>query len=158
MITISNLAIQFGKRVLFQDVNLKFTAGNCYGVIGANGTGKSTLLKAISGEIQPTRGSINIQPGERLSVLKQNHFEFDEIPVLQTVIMGHSTLWAIMEEKDKLYSKEDFTDEDGIRASELEEKFAEMEGWNAENDAAELLSGLGIPENLHHSYQQNGHG
>lgn len=155
MITISNLAIQFGKRVLFQDVNLKFTAGNCYGVIGANGTGKSTLLKAISGEIQPTRGSINIQPGERLSVLKQNHFEFDEIPVLQTVIMGHSTLWAIMEEKDKLYSKEDFTDEDGIRASELEEKFAEMEGWNAENDAAELLSGLGIPENLHHSLMKD---
>ncbi len=149
MITVSNLAIQFGKRVLFQDVNLKFTPGNCYGIIGANGAGKSTLLRAISGEVQPTKGHIHMEKGERLSVLKQNHFEFDEIPVLQTVIMGHTTLWKIMEEKDALYAKPDFSDEDGIRASELEEKFAEMEGWNAESDAASLLSGLGIKEESH---------
>jgi ATPase subunit of ABC transporter with duplicated ATPase domains len=149
MITVSNLAIQFGKRVLFQDVNLKFTPGNCYGIIGANGAGKSTLLRAISGEVQPTKGHIHMEKGERLSVLKQNHFEFDEIPVLQTVIMGHTTLWKIMEEKDALYAKPDFSDEDGIRASELEEKFAEMEGWNAESDAASLLSGLGIKEEFH---------
>ncbi len=150
MITISNLAIQFGKRVLFQDVNLKFTAGNCYGIIGANGAGKSTLLKTISGEQQPTKGNVFMEKGERLSVLKQDHFEFDEFSVLQTVIMGHSTLWSIIEEKDALYAKEDFSDEDGIRASELEEQFAEMEGWNAESDAAALLSGLGIKEDLHH--------
>ncbi len=149
MITVSNLAIQFGKRILFQDVNLKFTPGNCYGIIGANGAGKSTLLRAISGEVQPTKGHIHMEKGERLSVLKQNHFEFDEIPVLQTVIMGHTTLWKIMEEKDALYAKPDFSDEDGIRASELEEKFAEMEGWNAESDAASLLSGLGIKEEFH---------
>ena len=149
MITISNLAIQFGKRVLFQDVNLKFTAGNCYGIIGANGAGKSTLLKTISGEQQPTKGNVFMEKGERLSVLKQDHFEFDEFSVLQTVIMGHSTLWSIIEEKDALYAKEDFSDEDGIRASELEEQFAEMESWNAESDAAALLSGLGIKEDLH---------
>ncbi|MDR1678221.1 MAG: ATP-binding cassette domain-containing protein [Prevotellaceae bacterium] len=149
MIAVSNLAIQFGKRILFQDVNLKFTPGNCYGIIGANGAGKSTLLRAISGEVQPTKGHIHMEKGERLSVLKQNHFEFDEIPVLQTVIMGHTTLWKIMEEKDALYAKPDFSDEDGIRASELEDKFAEMEGWNAESDAAALLSGLGIKEEFH---------
>jgi len=149
MITVSNLAIQFGKRVLFQDVNLKFTAGNCYGIIGANGAGKSTLLRAISGDIQPTKGHIHLEKGERLSVLKQNHHEFDELPVLQTVIMGHTILWGIMAEKDALYAKPDFSDADGIRASELEEKFAEMEGWNAESDAASLLSGLGIKEEFH---------
>jgi len=149
MITISNLAIQFGKRVLFQDVNLKFTAGNCYGIIGANGAGKSTLLRAISGDVPPTKGSIYMEKGERLSVLKQDHHEYDEFPVLQTVMMGHTTLWAIMEEKDALYAKFDFSDEDGIRVSELEDKFAEMEGWNAESDAASLLSGLGIKEELH---------
>jgi ATPase subunit of ABC transporter with duplicated ATPase domains len=149
MITVSNLAIQFGKRVLFQDVNLKFTAGNCYGIIGANGAGKSTLLRAISGDIQPTKGHIHMEKGERLSVLKQNHHEFDELPVLQTVIMGHTILWDIMAEKDALYAKPDFSDADGIRASELEEKFAEMEGWNAESDAASLLSGLGIKEEFH---------
>ena len=150
MIILSNLAIQFGKRILFQDVNLKFTPGNCYGIIGANGAGKSTLLKAISGDIQPSKGDIIMDKGERLSVLKQDHFEFDEFEVLQTVIMGHSTLWEIMSEKDALYAKPDFSDEDGIKASELEEKFAAMDGWNAESDAAALLSGLGIKEDLHH--------
>ena len=150
MIILSNLAIQFGKRILFQDVNLKFTPGNCYGIIGANGAGKSTLLKAISGDIQPSKGDIIMDKGERLSVLKQDHFEFDEFEVLQTVIMGHSTLWEIMAEKDALYAKPDFSDEDGIKASELEEKFAAMDGWNAESDAAALLSGLGIKEDLHH--------
>lgn len=150
MIILSNLAIQFGKRILFQDVNLKFTPGNCYGIIGANGAGKSTLLKAISGDIQPSKGDIIMDKGERLSVLKQDHFEFDELEVLQTVIMGHSTLWEIMSEKDALYAKPDFSDEDGIKASELEEKFAAMDGWNAESDAAALLSGLGIKEELHH--------
>ncbi len=155
MISINNLAIQFGKRVLFSEVNLKFTAGNCYGIIGANGAGKSTLLRAISGEVNPTKGNIHMEKGERLSVLKQNHHEFDEFPVLQTVIMGHTTLWDIMEEKDALYAKEDFSDADGIRASELEERFAEMEGWNADSDAAALLSGLGIKENLHQTLMKD---
>lgn len=150
MIILSNLAIQFGKRVLFQDVNLKFTPGNCYGIIGANGAGKSTLLRAISGDLQTSKGDVIMDKGERLSVLKQDHFEFDEYEVLQTVIMGHSTLWSIMSEKDALYAKPDFSDEDGIRASELEEQFAAMDGWNAESDAASLLSGLGIKEELHH--------
>ncbi len=149
MITVSNLAIQFGKRVLFQDVNMKFTPGNCYGIIGANGAGKSTFMKILSGDVTSTRGSISFGTGERLSVLKQNHFEFDELPVLQTVLMGHSQLWEIMLEKDALYAKSDFSDEDGLRAAELEDKFAEMDGWNAESDAASLLSGLGIPEDLH---------
>lgn len=155
MISINNLAIQFGKRVLFSEVNLKFTAGNCYGIIGANGAGKSTLLRAISGEVNPTKGNIHMEKGERLSVLKQNHHEFDEFPVLQTVIMGHTTLWDIMEEKDALYAKEDFSDADGIRASELEERFAEMEGWNADSDAASLLSGLGIKEDLHQTLMKD---
>ena len=146
MITVSNLAVQFGKRVLFQDVNLKFSAGNCYGIIGANGAGKSTFLRAISGDLQATKGSIMMQPGERLSVLKQDHHEFDDLTALDTVIQGHSTLYSIMTEKDALYAKADFSDADGIRASELEEKFAELEGWNAESDAASLLSGLGIKE------------
>ncbi|WP_068706503.1 ABC-F family ATP-binding cassette domain-containing protein [Paludibacter jiangxiensis] len=149
MITVSNLAVQFGKRVLFQDVNLKFSAGNCYGIIGANGAGKSTFLRTISGDLQATKGNIMMQPGERLSVLKQDHHEFDDLTTLDTVIQGHSTLYAIMTEKDALYAKADFSDADGIRASELEEKFAELEGWNAESDAASLLSGLGIKEEFH---------
>ncbi len=151
MITVSNLEVQFGKRVLFKDVNLKFTPGNCYGVIGANGAGKSTFLRVLSGEVDPTRGNVSFGPGERLSVLKQDHFEFDSHTVLDTVLMGHQPLWEIMQEKNALYAKEDFSDEDGIKAAELEEKFAEMEGWNAESDAAELLSGLGIKESLHYS-------
>ena len=151
MIALNDLAIQFGSRVLFQDVNLKFVQGNCYGIIGANGAGKSTLLRAISGELDPTRGSITMGPGERLSVLSQDHFAFEEQTVMNTVLTGHTILWDIMQEKDALYAKPDFSDEDGIRAAELEEKFAEMEGWNAESDAAILLSGLGIKEDLHYS-------
>ena len=150
MITVSNLAIQFGKRVLYKDVNLKFTNGNIYGVIGANGAGKSTFLKAISGELEPTKGSVTLGPGERLSVLSQDHFKWDQYTVLNTVLMGHTILWDIMNERDALYAKADFTDEDGIRVSELEEKFAELDGWNAESDAAALLSGLGIKEDLHY--------
>lgn len=150
MITVSNLAIQFGKRVLYKDVNMKFTNGNIYGVIGANGAGKSTFLKAISGELEPTKGSVTLGPGERLSVLSQDHFKWDTFTVLNTVLMGHTVLWDIMNERDALYSKTDFTDEDGLRVSELEEKFAELDGWNAESDAAALLSGLGIKEDLHY--------
>ena len=150
MITVSNLAIQFGKRVLYKDVNLKFTNGNIYGVIGANGAGKSTFLKAISGELEPTKGTVTLGPGERLSVLSQDHFKWDQFTVLNTVLMGHTVLWDIMNERDALYSKTDFTDEDGMRVSELEEKFAELDGWNAESDAAALLSGLGIKEDLHY--------
>ena len=150
MITVSDLAVQFGKRILFQDVNLKFTPGNCYGIIGANGAGKSTLLRVISGALEPTRGSVTLGPGERLSVLSQDHYAFDEYTVMDTVLMGHSVLWAIMEEKNALYAKPDFNDEDGNRVAELEDKFAEIEGWNAESDAAMLLSGLGIKEDLHY--------
>lgn len=128
MITISNLAIQFGKRVLYKDVNVKFTNGNIYGVIGANGAGKSTLLKAISGELEPNKGTVTLGPGERLSVLSQDHFKFDEFTVLDTVLMGHTVLWQIMQEKNALYMKEDFSDEDGIKVAELEEKFAELDG------------------------------
>ncbi|MBQ0158319.1 MAG: ATP-binding cassette domain-containing protein [Bacteroidales bacterium] len=149
MITLNNLAIQFGKRILYQDVNLKFTSGNIYGIIGANGAGKSTLLRAISGELEPTKGSVEMAPGERLSVLSQDHFKFDDQTVLDTVLQGHTTLWALMQERNALYAKEDFTDEDGIRVAELEDKFANMGGYTAENDAATLLSGLGIKENLH---------
>ncbi len=155
MITVSNLEVQYGKRVLFKDVNLKFTPGNCYGVIGANGAGKSTFLKVLSGEVSPTRGSVSFGPSERLSVLKQDHFEYDQCTVLNTVLMGHQPLWQLMQEKEALYAKTDFTDEDGIRAGELEEKFAEMDGWNAESDAAELLSGLGIKEQLHYELMGN---
>ena len=151
MITVSNLSIQFGKRVLYKDVNMKFTNGNIYGVIGANGAGKSTLLKAISGELDPTKGSIELGPGERLSVLSQDHFKYDEFTVLNTVLMGHNVLWDIMQERDALYSKVDFTDEDGIKVAELEDKFAELGGYNAESDAAALLSGLGIKEDKHFS-------
>ena len=152
MISVNNLGMQFGKRILFQDVNLKFTPGNCYGVIGANGAGKSTLMKILSGELSPSHGSVVMSPGERMSVLEQDHFKFDEQTVLDTVLQGHSVLWDIMKEKDDLYSKADFTDEDGIRASELEERFAELEGWNAESDAAALLSGLGIGEDKHYMF------
>ena len=149
MITVSNLEIQFGKKPLFQDVNLKFTPGNCYGIIGANGAGKSTLLKLLSGELDPAKGTIIMGKGERLSILKQDHFEFDEYTVLHTVLMGHETLLKVMEEREAIYAKVDFTDEDGLKVSELEEKFAEMDGWNAESDAANLLSGLGVKEEMH---------
>ena len=149
MITVSNLAIQFGKRILYQDVNMKFTNGNIYGIIGANGAGKSTLLRAISGELEPTKGTVELGPGERLSVLSQDHFKFDQHTVLDAVLMGHKVLWDIMQERDRLYSKTDFTDEDGIKVAELEDKFANMGGYTAENDAATLLSGLGIKEALH---------
>ena len=149
MITVSNLAIQFGKRILFQDVNMKFTAGNCYGIIGANGAGKSTFIKMLSGDLQSTRGNVSFGSGERLSVLRQNHSEFNDFTVLTTVLMGHTKLWEVMNEKDALYSKTDFTEHDGHRASELEEQFAEMDGWNAESDAANLLSGLGVKEEFH---------
>lgn len=149
MITVTNLAIQFGKRVLYKDVNIKFTNGNIYGVIGANGAGKSTLLKAISGDLEPNKGSVELGPGERLSVLDQDHFKYDEYSVLDTVLMGHQPLWQNMKEREALYMKEDFSDEDGNRVADLEEKFAEMDGWNAESDAAQMLSNLGIKENLH---------
>ena len=149
MITVTNLAIQFGKKTLYKDVNLKFTSGNIYGIIGANGAGKSTLLRAISGELEPNKGTVEMQPGERLSVLEQDHFKYDEETVLDTVMMGNARLFEIMREKDAIYMKEDFTDEDGIRASELEAEFATMNGWEAESDAASLLNGLGIETELH---------
>ncbi len=149
MITVNNLSLRYGKRLLFDEVNLKFMHGNCYGVIGANGAGKSTFLKILSGEIDANTGTVSITPGERMSVLSQDHFKFDAIPVLQTVIMGNSKLWSIIQEKDALYAKPDFSDADGHRAGELETHFAEMEGWNAESDAANLLSGLGVKEELH---------
>ena len=150
MITVSNVSVQFGKRVLFNEVNLKFTSGNCYGVIGANGAGKSTFLRTISGELDPTTGSITLGPGERLSVLSQDHFKWDAYTVMDTVMMGHTVLWDIMKQREELYAKTDFTDEDGLKVSELEEKFAELDGWNAESDAAALLSGLGIKEDKHY--------
>ena len=149
MIRLTNLAVQFGKRVLYKDVNMKFTNGNIYGVIGANGAGKSTLLKAISGELEPTKGNIELGAGERLSVLSQDHFQFDEHTVLNTVLMGHTVMWDIMQQRDALYAKADFSDEDGIKVAELEDKFSEMGGYTAENDAAELLEGLGIKTVLH---------
>jgi ATPase subunit of ABC transporter with duplicated ATPase domains len=151
MITVSNLGIQFGKTFLFQDVNLKFNPGNCYGIIGANGAGKSTLLRLLSGDLDPTRGSISLEPGERLSVLKQDHFKFDEYTVIDAVLLGHQPLWQIMKEKEAIYAKPDFSEADGVKAAELEEKFGEMNGWNAESDAAMLLSGLGIKEEFHYS-------
>ncbi|MCB0734409.1 MAG: ATP-binding cassette domain-containing protein [Flavobacteriales bacterium] len=150
MLTASNISLRFGKRVLFDEVNVKFTEGNCYGIIGANGAGKSTFLKILSGEIEPTTGSVSITPGMRMAVLKQDHFEFDDFPVIETVIMGHKEMYAVMQEKDAIYAKPDFNDEDGIRASELEEKFGEMGGWTAESEAAELLSALGVTEDEHH--------
>lgn len=155
MITVSNLEVQFGKRVLFKDVNLKFTPGNCYGVIGANGAGKSTFLKVLSGDVDTSKGSVTFGTGERLSVLKQDHFEFDAYTVLDTVLIGHRPLWEVMQEKNAIYMKEDFSEADGVKAALLEEKFAEMDGWNAENDAAQLLSGLGIKEYLHGELMAN---
>ena len=155
MISVNNLGIQFGKRVLFQDVNMKFTPGNCYGIIGANGAGKSTLMRILSGQLTPTQGNITQGPGERMSVLEQDHFKFDEFTVLDTVLQGHTVLWDIIQEKNEIYAKEDFSDADGIRASELEEKFAELEGWNAESDAAALLSGLGIKEDKHYQLMKD---
>jgi len=152
MVTVSNLSLRYGKRVLFEEVNLKFIPGNCYGVIGANGAGKSTFLKIISGEIEPTTGQISIDKGARMAVLKQNHFEFDEVPVLETVLRGHQHLWNIMQEKESIYAKVDFSDADGERVAQLESDFAEMNGWNAESDAASLLSGLGISESDHYRY------
>src|SRR6187399_1100391 len=149
MIAANNLSLQFGKRVLFDEVNLNFVNGNCYGVIGANGAGKSTFLKILAGDIDPTRGNVSIDPGKRMAVLRQNHYEFDEVSVLDTVMMGHSKLWKVMKEKDAIYEKPDFSEADGIKASELEAEFAEMNGWNAQSDAAALLSGLGIDEEEH---------
>jgi len=151
MLNVSNVSLQFGKRVLFDEVNIKFVNGNCYGVIGANGAGKSTFLKILTGDQDPTTGRIDLEPGKRMAVLNQNHFAFDEFPVLQSVIMGHKRLYEIMVEKDALYSKPDFSDEDGMRTAELEAEFADLEGWNAETDAATLLSNLGIVESYHYS-------
>lgn len=150
MLSVSNLSLRYGKRILFEDVNIRFTEGNCYGIIGANGAGKSTFLKILSGDIDPSTGKVEISKDQRMSVLKQDHYEFDEVPVLETVIMGNTPLYKVMKEKDDLYAKEDFTEEDGLKAGELEATFAEMDGWNAESDAATLLSNLGIKEDLHH--------
>ncbi|PKR81036.1 ABC-F family ATPase [Brumimicrobium salinarum] len=155
MITVNNLTLQFGKRVLFDDVNLKFSHGNCYGVIGANGAGKSTFLKILTGDQDPTKGHVTLEPGKRMAVLKQDHFEFDEFEVLQTVIRGHQRLFEIMVEKDALYAKPDFSEEDGMKASELEAEFADMEGWNAETDAATMLSSLGIEESMHNTLMKD---
>lgn len=149
MITVSNLSVQFGKRILFKDVNLNFNSGNCYGIIGANGAGKSTFLKVIAGEIDSTTGSVTMGPGERMSVLSQDHFKWDDYTVLDTVLMGHTTLWQTMKDREEIYAKENFTDEDGMRASELEERFVELGGWTAESDAGALLSGLGVKEDKH---------
>ncbi len=151
MIQVQNLTLQFGKRILFDEANVSFAEGNCYGVIGANGAGKSTFLKILTGEKDANKGTISIEPGKRMAVLKQNHFEYDEVTVLNTVMMGHEEMWNIMQEKDAIYMKPDFSEEDGVKASELEEKFAEMDGWNAEPAAASLLSGIGIHEDKHHS-------
>jgi ATPase subunit of ABC transporter with duplicated ATPase domains len=150
VLSVNNLSLRYGKRALFEEVNLKFTPGHCYGVIGANGAGKSTFLKILSGEIDPTTGKVVMDAGVRMSVLKQNHFEFDDVPVLQTVLMGNRKLMDVMQAKDAIYAKEDFSDEDGVKAAELENIFAEMDGWNAESDAAQLLSNLGIGDHLHH--------
>ncbi len=151
MISVNNLSLQFGKRILFDEVNIKFTQGNCYGVIGANGAGKSTFLKILSGEIDPNSGSVTLEPGKRMAVLTQDHHKFNENTVLDTVMMGHQRLWEIMKQKDAIYAKEDFSEADGIKAADLEAEFADMDGWNAESDAASMLSGLGIPENIHYT-------
>jgi ATPase subunit of ABC transporter with duplicated ATPase domains len=150
MIAANNISLRFGKRILFDSVHLRFTEGNCYGVIGANGAGKSTFLKILSGEIDPTSGHISVDTGKRMAVLKQNHYQFDDIPVLDTVMMGHQKLWKLMQDKDAIYAKPDFSEEDGVKASEMEAEFAEMNGWNAQSDAAALLSGLGIVEEDHY--------
>ena len=151
MITVTNVSLRYGDKKLFEDVNLKFTAGNCYGVIGANGAGKSTFLKILSGDVEPNTGDVSIDPGVRMSVLKQDHYAFDEFTVLDTVIMGNKRLFEIMKEKDELYAKPDFSEEDGIKASELEGEFAELNGWEAESEAAMLLQGLGIGSDLHYT-------
>ena len=150
MISANNVTLRFGKKALFEDVNIKFTEGNCYGLIGANGAGKSTFLKILSGEIEPSKGDVTMNDGERLSVLQQDHYKYDEYQVLDTVIMGNKRLYEIMKEKDAIYMKEDFSDEDGVKAAELEAEFAEMNGWEAESDAANLLNGLGIETDLHY--------
>lgn len=152
MISANNITLRLGKKALFEEVNIKFTPGNCYGVIGANGAGKSTFLKLLSGQLEPTKGEIVITPGERLSFLQQDHFKYDDYLVLDTVIMGNARLYEIMKEKEVIYAKEDFTDEDGMKASELEAEFATMNGWEAESDAASLLNGLGIETELHYKY------
>ncbi len=149
MITVQGVGLRFGGRKLFEDVNIKFTPGNCYGLIGANGAGKSTFLKILAGEIEPNKGEVQVTSGQRIAVLKQDHFQYDEVPVLETVIMGHEQLYDIMKEKDVLYAKPDFSEEDGVRAAELEGEFAELNGWEAEAEAAQLLSGLGVPEEFH---------
>ena len=155
MISTSNITLRVGKKALFEDVNIKFTEGNCYGLIGANGAGKSTFLKILSGQLEPSKGEVAVTPGERLSFLQQDHFKYDEYPVLDTVMMGNARLYEIMKEKEAIYAKEDFTDEDGIKASELEGEFAAMNGWEAESDAASLLNGLGIPSEMHYEIMQN---
>ena len=152
MISANNITLRIGKKALFEDVNIKFTEGNCYGLIGANGAGKSTFLKILSGQLESTNGEIVITPGQRLSFLQQDHFKYDEYPVLDTVIMGNARLYEIMKEKDAIYAKEDFTEEDGIKAGKLEEEFATLNGWEAESDAATLLNGLGIETDLHYKY------
>ncbi len=155
MISANNVTYRVGKKALFEDVNIKFTEGNCYGLIGANGAGKSTFLKILSGKLETTKGDIAVTPGQRLSVLEQDHFKYDEYPVMDVVIMGNARLYEIMKEKDAIYAKEDFTDEDGIRASELEGEFAEMDGWEAESNAAQLLNGLGIETDIHYSLMKD---
>ena len=150
MISANNVTLRLGKKALFEDVNIKFTEGNCYGLIGANGAGKSTFLRILSGQLEPSKGDVSITPGERLSFLQQDHFKYDEFPVLDTVMMGNERLYQIMKEKEQIYAKEDFTDDDGIKASELEAEFAAMNGWEAESDAATLLNGLGIETELHY--------
>ena len=154
MITANNVTLRFGKRVLFEDVNIKFLKGNCYGIIGANGAGKSTFLKILSGEIEPSKGDVSIDKGERISVLKQDHYAFEEYTVMDTVIMGNQELYRIMKEKDEIYSKPDFSEQDGMRAAKLEERFSELDGWNAESDAAILLTDLGIGTENHYKYMR----
>ena len=155
MISANNVSLRFGKKALFEDVNIKFTEGNCYGIIGANGAGKSTFLRILTGELEPTSGDVTITPGQRLSFLQQDHFKYDEYTVLDTVILGNKHLYEVMKEKDAIYAKEDFSDEDGIRASELEAEFAEMDGWNAESDAAQILNGLGVPTEFHYTFMKD---
>ena len=155
MISVSNVILQYGKRILFDEVNVKFTPGNCYGLIGANGAGKSTFMKILSGEIEPNKGQVSILPGMRMSVLKQNHFEFDEYTVLDTVMMGNKRLYDIMKEKDAIYAKPDFSEADGNKAAELEAEFGEMNGWNAESDAATLLTNVGIPVEAHYKMMKD---
>lgn len=155
MISANGVTLRVGKKALFEDVNIKFTEGNCYGLIGANGAGKSTFLKILSGQLEPTNGDVVITAGQRLSFLQQDHFKYDEFPVLDTVIMGNQRLYQVMKEKDAIYMKEDFSDEDGIRAAELEGEFAEMNGWEAESDAANLLNGLGVDTSFHYSLMKD---